>query len=259
MKKRSYIYWKDILIATIIAGIGCFVLLTARRTGFIDMSMEAILFFAGSMIAFWGFFKSDKTTNRYFKKFQLFYGLTYLTVVISFCIGIYYYINNPDIIEVGIAEITGNKVLLAMSSIKSFTMIFLIITWIYFYKYLGIKETRKKKIIVFLVGFFLYLGASIIIWRLTNDINVISLGVVVGSAIAIFSLIALDNRTRYLTMIFIIYSCIHLVEFYIMGMGKSLTTGFNNAVYWWITVLYILEVRRWIKMELNKNSQISSL
>lgn len=162
MKRRTF--WKDILIATIIAGIGYSVLTMTTRTGLWDMSMEAILFFTGSMIAFWGFFNSDKTINRYFKKFQLFYGITYLTAVISFCIGIVYYVNHPGIIEIGIDELMSDQVLIVMSAFKPFSMVFLIITWIYFYKYLSIKETARKKIIVFLTGFLIYLGASILIW-----------------------------------------------------------------------------------------------
>ncbi len=79
-----------------------------------------------------------------------------------------------------------------MSSIKSFTMIFLIATWF----------------------LFLYLGVSAIIWKLTGDINVLSLGVIVGSVIGICAMISLDNRVRYLTVIFIVYSSIHLMEFY---------------------------------------------
>lgn len=86
----------------------------------------------------------------------------------------------------------------------------------------------------------------------------LSLGVIVGSVIGIFALIALDKRTRYLTMIFILYSSIHLIEFYMMGKSKSLTTGLNNVAYWWVTVLYVLEVRRWIKLELSKNDHISN-
>ncbi|WP_105619716.1 hypothetical protein [Vallitalea okinawensis] len=258
MKRGIDLYWKDILIATIIAGIGYIGLSTTKQTGLLDMSMEAILFFTGSMIAFWGFFSSNKKTNRYFKKFQLFYGLTYFTVVISFCMGIIYFVNHSDIIEIGIDELMSDQVLMIMSAIKSFSMVFLIITWIYFYKYLSIKETAKKKILVFLTGFLIYLSVSILIWQLTNDVNVLSLGVIVGSVIGIFALIALDKRTRYLTMIFILYSSIHLIEFYMMGKGKSLTTGFNNVAYWWATVLYVLEVRRWIKLELSKNNHISN-
>ncbi len=37
-----------------------------------------------------------------------------------------------------------------------------------------------------------------------------------------------------------------------MGMGEELTTGFNNVAYWWVTVLYVLEIRRWIMKELSK-------
>lgn len=250
MENRSY--WKDFVIATLIAGIGYWILSTATQTGLVDISIEAILFFTGSMIAFWGYSESGKRVNPYFKKFQLFYGLTYLVAVSSFCIAIYYYISHPEILDIGIDEVTGSNLLIVMSSIKSFSFIFLIIAWVNFSKYLNINATRKKKITMFFVGFFLYLGASIIISFMTGDSNVISLGVIVGIAIGIFAVNALDKRTRYLTMVFVIYSSIHLIEFYMMGMGKELTTGFNNVAYWWVTVLYVLEIRRWIMKALSK-------
>ncbi len=146
MENRNSSYWKDFVIATLIAGIGYWILSTATQTGLVDISIEAILFFTGSIIAFfWGFSKSGKRVNSYFKKFQLFYGLTYLVAVSSFCIAIYYYISHPEIIEIGIKEVTGSNLLIVMSSIKSFTFIFLIIAWVYFSKYLNINGTRKKK------------------------------------------------------------------------------------------------------------------
>ncbi|QUI25156.1 hypothetical protein HZI73_23930 [Vallitalea pronyensis] len=254
MKNRNNSYWKDVVMATVIAGIGYWILSSATQTGLVDISIEALLFFTGSMIAFWGFSKSGRTVNPYFKKFQLFYGITYLTAVISFCIAIYYYIGNPEVIEVGLEEATSNNLLMVMSSIKSLTFVFLIIAWVYFTKHLDIDATKKKKIAMFFVGFFLYLGGSIIIYFMTDDMNVISLGVIVGIVIGIFAIIALDKRTRYLTMVFVIYSSIHLIEFYMMGKGEALTTGFNNVVYWWVTVLYVLEIRRWIVKALSKTS-----
>ncbi|MGF7059646.1 hypothetical protein [Brassicibacter mesophilus] len=253
MKKSRILHWRDLLLALVISVVGYMVLLSTTRTGLVDMSIEAILFLSGSIIAFKGFSKSKKNMDKNFRRFELFYGLTYLIVVISFIMGIFYFIKNPNVIEIRVSDVMDNNLLIIMSSIKSFTMIFLIFTWIYFYKYLNIKESRKKKITMFLIGFSFYLGASIIIWKLTYDINVLSLGVIVGSVIGIFTLIALDKRTRYLTIIFTVYSSIHLIEFYIMGTGKHLTTGINNPVYWGVTVLYVFEVKRWIDSELNKD------
>lgn len=249
MKERENILWKDVLLAIIIASIGYMILKSTTRTGLVDMSIEAILFFSGSVIAFKGFWKSRGKGNKNFAKFQIFYGIAYLIVVISFIMGISYFIKYPNIIEIGVGDVKGNSWLVAMSSIKSFSVILLVFTWSYFYRYLNIKKSLSRNIMIFLLGFLFYLGGSIIIWRLTGDINVLSLGIIVGSIIGIFALISQDKRTRYLTMIFTIYSLIHLAEFYIMGIGKDLTTGINNPVYWGVTVLYVFEVKRWIDNE----------
>lgn len=252
MKERKSKIPKNFLIATLVGIIGYIILLSTNRTGLVDISIESILFFTGSMIAFKGFLKSKKLKSNNFRKFQLFYGITYLTVVISFMMGIYYFIKNPNVIEIGVLDVIGNSWLIFMSSIKSFSMIFLIFTWIYFYKYLNINVSVRKKITVYMIGLLIYLGLSLVIWRIVDDINVLSLGVILGIVIGIFALIALDKRTRYLTIIFTIYSIIHLVEFYIMGIGEDLTNGINNPIYWSVTVLYILEVKRWIDLETNR-------
>lgn len=250
MENKSTDYWKDFVLAILFTGIGYWILSSSTRTGLVDISVETTVFFVGSMIAFWGYSKSNKNTNPYFKKFQLFYGLTYLIAVISFCIAIYHYLMHPEIIEIGIEEATSSPLLIVMSAIKSFSFVFLILAWVNFYKYLNIQATKKKKRSMFILGFLLYLGASIVIYFMTNDMNVISLGAIVGIAIGIFSVNALDTRTRYLTTIFVVFSSIHLIEFYMMGMDKVLTSGFNNPAYWFVAVLYVLEIRRWIKREL---------
>lgn len=252
MEKAKIVYWKDLLLAVVISVIGYIILKSTVRTGLVDMSVELVLWFVASMIALRGFSKSTKTINKNFRRFELFYGFTYFCTAVSFIMGLYYFIKNPAVIEIGVADIVGNNWLIIMSSIKSFSVIFLIVTWSYFYKYLNIKASRGKKIVVFVIGVSLYLGSSILIWQLTKDINVLSLGIIVGCVIGIFALIAQDRRARYLTMIFTIYSCIHLIEFYLMGIGRDLTTGLNNPFYWGVTVLYILEIRRWINRELNR-------
>ena len=252
MQKGKNVFRNNVLAAIIVAIAGYLILLSTDRTGLVDMSIEALLFLIGSIIAFKGFTASKGIVNKHFRKFVLFYGLTYLTVTISFIMGIWYFIKNPNVIEIEVADITGNHWLIMMSFVKSFSMIFLIFTWSYFYKYLNIAASRKKKIVVYLAGVLIYLGMSIIIWKMVGDMNVLSLGIIVGIVVGIFALIAQDKRTRYLTVIFMIYSMIHLIEFYMMGIGKSLTTGINNPIYWAVTVLYVLEVRRWIGMELNR-------
>lgn len=252
MKGKKYELWKDILLAILISCLGYICLLSTSRTGLVDKSIEAVLFLSGSIVALRGYFRSKKVSNKNFKKFELFYGITYLVAGISFIMVIAYLIKNPNVKEIGIADIEGNTWLIIMSTIKSTSILFLVFTWVNFYKYLKIKKSLARNIIVFLGGVSIYFGASTVIWNLTGDINVLSLGLIIGIVIGIFALIAQDKRTRYLTIIFIIYSTIHLIEFYIMGTGKNLTTGVINPIYWGITVLYVLEIKRWIEMETNK-------
>ena len=248
--KKEHVSGQDFFLAVIISIIGSLILVSTERTGLVDMSVEGVIFFIGSIIAFKGFVRSRDIVNKDFKKFELFFGLAYLTVVISFIIGIYYYLINPQIAEIGVADLSGSNWLILMSLLKTVSMFLVILCWIYFYRSLEIVKPLGRKIKVYLLGFLLYLGASIIIWQITDDITVLSLGVIVGAIIGIFALIAQDKRTRYLTVIFTAYSSIHLIEFYLMGIGKSLTTGLNNPVYWAVTVLYVLEVRRWINRKL---------
>ncbi|WDV46367.1 hypothetical protein PV797_01405 [Clostridiaceae bacterium M8S5] len=251
MKASKNFILKYILIAVTIAVALYFVLLSTERKGLVDMCIEAVLFFCGSMIAFRGFLKDKSNSN--FSKFKFFYGLTYLLIVISFCVGIYYFIKNPAVVEIKAEDVSDSSVLIIHSLIKSLSIICLIFTWSYFYKYLNIDITFKKKVSLYLFGASLYMGASIVIWRLVNDASVLSLGFIVGIVVGIFACIARDYRARYLTIIFSVYSIIHLVEFYMMGKGMHLVTGINNPIYWGTTVLYILEVRRWISMEEKKS------
>lgn len=247
---KQSISWKKILLAGMIAIIGYIMVLSTNKKGLVDMGIETILFFTGSFIGFKGYLKSKKGMDKNFKRFQLFYGLTYLIVVISFIMGICYQIYYWYIIEITLEHVKGNYWLITMSAIKSLSMVFLILAWSFFYRYLNIKEAMVKKLFLYVSGTLLYFAASMIIWKLTKDISVLSLGIVVGSVVGIFALISLDKRTRGLTIIFIIYSTIHLIDFYIMGIGRSLTTGITNPIYWGVTVLYVLEVKSWIDMEL---------
>ncbi|WP_214483100.1 hypothetical protein [Bacillus sp. SM2101] len=250
MSKSFFSYQKDILLAFITSIVGYMVLISTNRVGLVDLTIEAVLFSIASIIGFNGYRRSSKSINNHFKKFELFYGITYLIAVVSFIIGIYFFANNPTILEIELRNVTESTLLIIMSLIKSSSLIFLIFTWSYFYKYLKISASTRKNILMFLSGFLLYWMLSIVIWLITNDLNVLSLGIVVGSVIGIFAMIAQDKRTRYLTIIFIIYSSIHLVEFYMMGLGKSLASGLNNPVYWGVTVLYFCEVNRWINNEI---------
>lgn len=247
MKKGIFEYWKDILFAVVISVIGYIILRSTPRTSLVDMSIEAALWLTASMIALRGFLKSRRGSNKNFRRFETFWGLTYLCVGVSYLMGTYYFIKNPAVIEIEIAEMAENSWLIIMSLLKSFSVVLLTITWIYFYKYLNIKVARGKKIAAFFIGVLLYLGASIIIWQLTNDITVLSLGIIIGCIVGIVAMIALDKKTRYLSMLFLVYSSVHLYESYIMGIGRSVSAGINNPVYWCVTILYILEIRRWIK------------
>ncbi len=245
MRTKRYL---DFIVAGLVAGIGYWLLLSTPQTGLVDTSIEMILFFSGSLIAFIGFFKL-KGASIAFRRFELFYGLTYSIAVLSFIIGIVYYINNPLLSEISLEHVKGNPWLIVMSSIKSLSLIFLILTWINFYKNLNIHLSKGKKIGIYLIGVLIYLGTSVLIWQVTNDSNVLSLGLTIGLVVGIFGLIAQDRRTRYLTFIFIDYSAIHLIDSYHMGLGYDLTASITNPIYWGISVLYILEVRRWIKTE----------
>ena len=249
MRDLKINYSRNILLAVSVTAIGYLLLRSVSRTGLVDMCVEFVLFSAGSIIAFNGFRKSNYAVSKNFKRFQLYFGLTYSAVAVSFLMGILYFLKHPNLIEIGVTDLSDSTWLIVMSSLKAISMVFLIVAWLNFYRYLNIKASAKKKTAVYVLGTLIYLGLSVIIWQLVNDISVLSLGLIVGSVIGIFAMIALDSRTRYLTFIFAFYSVIHLIEFYLMGIGQDLTAGLNNPVYWGVTVLYVIEVKRWIDQE----------
>lgn len=213
----------------------------------IDLIIEGLLFTFAGIIGFRGYFgKSDVGTKR-FRRFELFYGLTYSVVAIACILGITYLFQNPDVHEIGLTHVKNSPLLQSMSVIKSISFVFMFIAWFFFYKNLKIKAGVFKQIIAFLIGFGFYFGSSLLILSITGDKSIISLGIIVGAAIGLFAIIALHKATRFLTLIFFLFSAVHLWEFYLMGMGRDLVTGLNNPVYWLLILLYALEVNRWIK------------
>jgi hypothetical protein len=161
--------------------------------------------------------------------------------------GIVFFFNNPGIHDIDMQVVKKSQLLQGMSAVKSISFIFMFLAWFYFYRNLKIQAGNKQKLIAFLVGFGGYLGASLIILAFTGDQSIISLGIIVGAAIGLFAMIALHPATRYLSVIFLLFSIVHLWEFYLMGMGKELITGINNPLYWLIILLYAFEVNRWIQ------------
>lgn len=242
--------WRDVLIAVVVALIGYVLLLNSSRPALMDLVIETLLFASAGLVGLFAYQRSSKNGNKYFRRFTINFGLTYSIVAVSSLLAVFYLLQNPLVHEIGIANVMDSNLLVFMSSLKSVSFIFLLIGWFSFYQYLGIKSSKVKKIGIFLVGFLVYFGCSLLIMKITNDPNVLSLGVVVGLAIGIFAMIAQDASTKYLSLIFILFSFVHLWEFYLMGLGENLTTGINNPIYWGIWVMYILEVRRWLQKEL---------
>lgn len=213
----------------------------------VDLIIEGLLFFFAGIIGFRGYFIKSDIRTKHFRRFELFYGLTYLIVAIACIFGITYLFKNPDVHEIGLKHVRNSPLLQSMSVIKSISFVFMFLAWFFFYKNLKIKAGVLKQIIAFLIGFSFYFGSSLFILSITGDESIISLGVIVGAAIGLFSIIALHNSTRLLTLIFFLFSAVHLWEFYLMGMGKDLVTGLNNPVYWLLILLYAIEVNRWIQ------------
>lgn len=242
--------WRDVLIAVVIALIGYVILLNSSRPALVDMVIETFLFASAGLIGLFAYQRSSKNGNKYFRRFTINYGLTYAIVAVSSLLAVFYLLQNPLVHEIGIANVKDSNLLIFMSSLKSVSFVFLLIGWFSFYQYLGIKSSKVKQIGIFLVGFLVYFGCSLLIMKITNDLNVLSLGVVVGLAIGIFAMIAQDASTKYLSLIFVLFSFVHLWEFYLMGLGENLTIGINNPIYWAIWVMYIFEVRRWLQKEL---------
>lgn len=213
----------------------------------VDLIVEGLLFTFAGFIGLKGFFKSGIKTTRNFRRFELFYGLTYSVVAIACIVGISYLVMHPQVYEIGLKHVKGSMLLQGMSVIKSLSFIFMFLAWFFFYRNLKLKAGILKQTLAFLAGFIFYFGTSIIIMSITEDSSIVSLGIIVGAAIGLFSIIALHKSTRLLSLIFFLFSTVHLWEFYLMGMHKDLVTGLNNPIYWLLIMLYTLEVNQWIK------------
>ncbi len=236
-----------VLIAIAVAG-GLYIALNI--TGIpsrIDLIVEALLFSFAGTVGLGAYLRKSGRETRRFRKFELFYGLTYSVVAISSLLGIFFLFTHPQVHEIGIATVEGSPLLQAMAGIKSLSFVCMFAAWFYFYRNLQIQAGILKKTIAFLTGFGGYFGSSLIIMSITGDSTILSLGLIVGAAIGLFAMIALHPSTRYLSAIFLLFSVVHLWEFYLMGVGAPLVTGLNNPVYWLLIYLYTVEVRRWIR------------
>ncbi len=211
-----------------------------------DLIVEGGLFLFAGAIGFRGFLNRNKRKSKDFRRFELFYGLTYSVVTIACIMGLVFFLNHPAIRDIDMEVVQDSALLQGMSGVKSLSFVFMFLAWYYFYRNLKIQASNKKKLMAFLGGFAGYFGASLIILAFTGDQSIISLGIIVGAAIGLFAMIALHPATRYLSILFLAFSIVHLWEFYLMGMGKELVTGINNPVYWLIILLYAFEVNRWI-------------
>lgn len=212
----------------------------------IDLIIEGVLFLFAGTIGFRGFLNRNNRKSKDFRRFEVFYGLTYSVVTIACIMGIVFFFNNPGIHDIDMEVVKDSSLLQGMSGVKSVSFVFMFLAWFYFYRNLNIQASNRKKLMAFLTGFGGYFGASLVILAFTGDHTIISLGIIVGAAIGLFAMIALHPSTRYLSILFLLFSIVHLWEFYLMGMGKELVTGTNNPVYWLIIILYVFEVNRWI-------------
>lgn len=243
---------RNIILAIVIALVGYVFLVNSSRPAMVDMIMETLLFIWAGLVGLFGYKQLSKNRDRNIKRFALNYGLTYLIVAVASLIAVYYLVQHPSLPEIGVETIMESNLLIFMGGLRSVSFIPLLIGWFSFYKYLGVKASKSKQIGVFLLGFLIYFGCSLIIMNLTGDSTVLGLGIMLGFAIGLFAMIAQHPATKYLTVIFILFSSVHLWDFYIMGLGHELSSGINNPVYWGIWVLYILEVRHWIQNEVNR-------
>ncbi|PKP40628.1 MAG: hypothetical protein CVT95_13365, partial [Bacteroidetes bacterium HGW-Bacteroidetes-12] len=201
------------------------ILKTANHPAQVDLIIEGVVFTVAGIIGLRGFFSKSNSRTKLFHRFELFYGLTYSIVAISCFLGITYFFKNPHVHEVGLQDVKNSPMLISMSAIKSISFVFMFLAWFFFYQNLKIKAGALKQILAFLIGFGFYFGISLFILSKTGDQSILSLGIIVGAAIGLFAVIALHRATRFLTIIFLLFSTVHLWEFYLMGMHKDLVTG----------------------------------
>ena len=237
----------EILLAIIITISAYLILQNSTHPARTDLIIEGLLFTIAGIVGLRGYLGESRNKTKLFHRFELFYFLTYSVVAIACIMGIIYLFNNPSVHEIGLENVKDSLLLQIMSAVKSASFIFMFLAWFFFYRNLNIQAGKIKKIVSFLIGFGFYFGFSLIILSITGDTSIVSLGIIVGAAIGLFAMIALHPATRFLSLIFFLFSLVHLWEFYLMGMQKELVTGINNPVYWFLILLYALEVNRWIQ------------
>lgn len=245
MKTQSTLK-RQVTGAVLTVAILYFVLKQSSHPSVMDLMVEGTLFLITGLIGFRGLIQRNEKETRDFRRFELFFGLTYSIVTIACIMGIIFFMNNPGVHDIDMEVVQNSTLLQVMSGVKSLSFVFMFLAWYYFYRNLKIKAEKRKKFLAFLAGFGGYFGASLGILAITGDTSIVSMGIIVGAAIGLFAMIALHPATRYLSVIFLLFSIVHLWEFYLMGMGKELITGINNPLYWLIILLYALEVNRWI-------------
>lgn len=244
--KSNQTFRLQLLFSTLLV-IAAYVLLKkSPHPAKMDLIIEGVLFLFAGTIGFRGFLSRNSRKSKDFRRFELFYGLTYSVVTIACIMGLVFFLNHPAIHDINMEVVKDSPLLQGMSGVKSVSFVFMFLAWFYFFRNLSIQASGRKKLMAFLAGFGGYFGASVVILAFTGDHSIISLGIIVGAAIGLFAMIALHPATRYLSILFLSFSIVHLWEFYLMGMGKELVTGINNPVYWLIILLYAFEVNRWI-------------
>lgn len=248
MKTKNQMSLQLLIVLIIVTGAYA-LLKNSGHPAKIDLIIEGALFLFAGLVGIRGIIQKTGKETRLFRRFEGFYAFTYIIVAMACMLGIIFLFQNPGVHEIGIDIVRQSPLLQGMSVVKSVSFIFMFLAWYFFYRNLNIQAGKKKKILAFSIGFGGYFGASLIILAFTGDQSIISLGLIVGAAIGLFAMISLHPKTRYLSVIFLIFSVIHLWEFYLMGMGKALVTGINNPVYWLVVILYALEVNRWIQRE----------
>lgn len=246
---------RDLVCSILLAFVGYLWLSKTNHPVKVDLIIEGALFtmLAGRGII--GYFNAGQNTDSRFKRFELFWGFTYGVVAIAAIISLTYLLNNPSVHEIGYSQVKESMLLQVSTIIKSTSFIFLFIAWFQFYRFLEIDVSTKRQVFVYLGGFLLYFIPSLVILKITGDSSILSLGILLGSVIGLFALIAQKPSTKFLTIYFFLFSCVHLWEFYLMGAGHNLITGLNNPVYWLLIMMYGLEVNRWI--EENNNNSVS--
>lgn len=222
-------------------------LVNSSQPGKVSDIVELLLFGSIGFIGIAAFIKTTYGKGSALGKFQLFFGLTYLVVSMSYAISLSYLFQNPGVMDISINE-TANNVWLKLAAVfKLLSFVFLLFTWYYLYKALNLRLGKVKKWLLFTGGYLLYFIPSLVITLYTGDGNVLVLGILLGFAVAQITLIAQSQSTQYLIVIFGAFAFIHLWESYIVATKGDLATGINNFAYWAVIVMYGFEMSQWLK------------